>query len=129
MMWSQQRDWVDKSLGSDICTFALLKILVSSHDGVVSAKKNGFEKVLALIFFKILALSHSGVPVDPSIAKCCNQNSGLFSKMIFQIGGDFKFSPDGTTTTLRRMMMRGGRWMSRGTSTLRPFGTSSLGEA
>ena len=78
-----------------------------------------------------------GVPVDPSIAKCCNQNSWLFSKMIFQIGGDFKFSPDGTTTTLRRTMMRGsgrwiffifiiyylfiiGRWMSRATSTLRP---------
>ena len=91
--------------------FALLKILVSSHDGVVSAKKMVLKKFWHWYFSKFWPCHTVGVPVDASIANCCNQNSWLFSKMIFQIGGDFKFSPDGTTTTLRRMMMRAGRWI------------------
>ena len=109
--------------------FALPKILVSSHDGVISAKKMVLKKFWHWYFSKFWSCHTVGVPVDPIIANCCNQNSWLFSKMIFQIGGELKFSPDGTTTTLRRMMMRAGRWMRRGTSTQRPFGTSSLGEA
>ena len=127
---SPQRDWVEKSLGNDIfSSLHCLRFWSHLTMGWYLQKKIGLKKFWHWYFSKFWSCHTVGVPVDPIIAHCCNQNSWLFSKVIFQIGGEFKFSPDGTTTTLRRMMMRAGRWMSRGTSTRRRFGTSSLGEA